>query len=248
MHLPDPKFPPLISGHPVNVPESPFDVACRRAAAGELGAADLVWSRSTASVDLALILEPDVDLSQSRQMYPLAFTALADSLGALMPPLTAVLLRWPSTLLINGGEAGKLRFAAGTDVEDQVPDWLVLGISISLQSAPDDPEPGRQGGRTTVFEEGGGDLDRSQILQSFAAHMLTWINEWQDDGFAAVHEQFIGRVEGQETPAVFPAGADGGPVRGKVLGLSDAMQLLVKCDTDGTVRTLSLAEALRSPS
>ncbi|KUO56373.1 MAG: hypothetical protein APF80_13550 [Alphaproteobacteria bacterium BRH_c36] len=246
MHLPDPKFPPLITGHPVAAREFPFDVACRGAAAGELGAADLVWSRSTTSVDLALILEPDVPLSQSRQMFPLAFTALADSLGALMPPLTAVLLRWPSTLLINRGEAGKLRFAASTDVEDKVPDWLVLGVSLALQSAPDDPEPGKKAGATTVFEEGGGDLDRSQIMQSFAAHMLTWINEWQDDGFAAVHEQFIGRLEGAEEPAAIATGA-GGPLRGKVLGLSDDMQLLVKCETDGTVRTLSLAEALRSP-
>lgn len=246
MHLPDPRFPPLITGHPVDAPEIPFEVACRRAAAGELGAADLVWSRSTTNVDLALILEPDVALARSREIFPLAFTALADSLGALMPPLTTLLLRWPSTLLINGAKAGEMKFAASNGVEDQVPDWLVVGISIALQSGSGVPEPGKRENTTTVFEEGGGDLDRSQILQSFAAHMLTWIQDWQDEGFAAAHEQFIGRVEGREQPAAFFT-PGGGALRGRVLGLSDDMELLVKSDIDGTMSALSLAVALRAP-
>lgn len=243
MHLPDPRFPPLLSGHPINAPANAFAVACERAASGELGAADIVWGRSTTRVDMALILEPDVPLKKAREIFPLAYTALADSLGALMPPLTTVLLRWPSTLLVNGGEAGQLRFAASTKDEEEVPDWLVVGMTIELQRAMGVVEPGLQENTTALFEEGGGDLDRSAILESFAAHMLTWINDWQDDGFAAAHSQYIGRLEGHEQPAPIRT-EDGSMLRGSVLGLSDDLELLVKLEADGTMRALSLAATL----
>ena len=36
--------------------------------------------------------------------------------------------------------------------------WLVVGISIALQSGSGVPEPGKRENTTTVFEEGGGDL------------------------------------------------------------------------------------------
>ncbi len=243
MHLPDPRFPPLITGHPVNATESAFEVACKRAAAGDLGAADLVWGRSTTRADMALILEPDVPLEKAREIFPLAYTALADSLGALMPPLTTVLLRWPSTLLINGGEAGKLQFAASTQDESEVPDWLVVGVAVELQCTSGEIEPGLDADTTAIFEEGGGDLDRSAMLESFAAHMLTWIHDWQDDGFSSAHSQYIGRLEGHEEPASIRS-EDGSTIRGSVLGLSDDMELLVKLESDGTMRALSLAATL----
>ncbi len=242
MNLPDPEFPPLINGHGVNAPATPFATACKRAAAGELGAADLVWARATMRADMALVLEPDVSLAKSLEMVPLVFTAFADSLGALMPPNTSLQLRWPATILVNGGEAGRLRFAASTDDPAVTPDWLVVGIELNLQEPQSEIEPGDHVHITTLFEEGGGELDRSQILQSLSAHILTWINIWQDDGFPAVHDQFIGRVEGHLHGAAI-ATLDG-PVDAKVLGLSDEMELLIKPDGNAAVTALSLRKAL----
>ena len=242
MNLPDPEFPPLLTGHAVNAPATPFDTACRRAAAGELGAADLVWARATMRADMALVLEPDVPLGKSLEMVPLVFTAFADSLGALMPPNTSLQLRWPATILVNGGEAGRLRFAASTNDPAETPDWLVVGIELNLQEPQSEIEPGDQVHVTTLYEEGGGELDRTQILQSLSAHILTWINIWQDDGFPAVHDQFIGRVEGHLHGA--PISTADGVVNAKVLGLSDEMELLIKPDGNAAVTALSLRDAI----
>ena len=78
MHMPDPTFPPLLTGHAVRGNEPAFETACARAAGGELGAGDVVWSRDTALIDLAVILEPDVPLETAVQMLPLAMVALGD--------------------------------------------------------------------------------------------------------------------------------------------------------------------------
>lgn len=242
MHLPDPDFPPLINGHAiVGVPDA-FVTACRGVVDGDFGAADLVWSLATHRVDMALVLEPDVPGNRALEMGPLVVAALADSIGALMPPKTGVYLRWPDTILINGAEAGRIRIAMHPSDADAVPDWMVIGIELELQSTDQHHEPGDMEHQTTLFEEGGGDLDRSQILKSLSAHILTWINIWQDEGFPSVHSQFIGRVEGHSDPAMIGTGEN--RVHGKALGLSDDMELLVRSEDDGAIHNFAFKDCL----
>jgi biotin-(acetyl-CoA carboxylase) ligase len=235
MHLPDPDFPPILTGHPVKAPANAFATACRRAAAHELGAADIVWARSTERAELALILEPDVPRRQCLQIKPLFFNAVADSLGALMPPKTAVHLRWPDSILLNGAIAGELQFALAPSGPDEVPDWLVVGAGIQVMSPHIDWEPGDAVHLTSVRDEGGVELDRTQILRSLSAHMLSWLQVWQDDGFRAASDHFIARVEGYEDEANFTIAGE--TQRARVLGISDDMQLLVRI-ADG--KTLAL--------
>lgn len=236
MHLPDPDFPPILTGHPVKAPATAFATACSRAAAHELGATDLVWARSTERAEMALILEPEVARRQCLQIRPLFFNAIADSLGALMPPKTAVHLRWPDSILINGAVAGDMQFALAPSDPDDVPDWLVIGARIQVLSPHINREPGDAVDLTSIRDEGGGELDRTQILRSLSAHMLSWLQVWQDDGFRAASDRFISRVEGYEDEAKFKI-AGGEIQRGRVLGISDDMQLLVRL-ADG--KTLAL--------
>lgn len=245
MHSLNPRFPPLITGYAISATEDAHTVACKRAAKRELGAADVVWSRDTNRVDLALILEPDDPLARARQAYPLAVAALADSLGALMPPMTTLLLRWPATVLINGAEAGQVRFSASSSAEDAVPDWIVIGITLNLKHPDRTREGGNEPHTTTIHDEGGDDLDSVTILESISAHMLNWIHTWQEEGFRAVHEQFIGRLEGHEHPADIRTD-NSCILPGRVMALSDDMQLLVKSERDGTMHALCLARALES--
>jgi BirA family biotin operon repressor/biotin-[acetyl-CoA-carboxylase] ligase len=58
--LDDPRFPPLLKGHPV----APGVAACACAIdalrEGKAGAGDLFWSRSEDRLNMAVVLEPDV--------------------------------------------------------------------------------------------------------------------------------------------------------------------------------------------
>ena len=233
MHLPDPDFPPILTAYPVKAPAHAFETACRRAAAGELGAADLVWARSTERAELALVLEPEVARTQALQMKPLLFVAIADCIGGLMPPKTAVHLRWPDTILLNGAAAGDIQFAIAPSAAAEVPGWLVIGARIQVTSPHVDREPGEASDITSIHDECGTSLNRTEILRSLSAHILSWLHVWQDDGFRPVSDRFVPLIEGYETDVELRAGDRA--VGGRVLGLTDEMQLLVKLADGGTV-------------
>jgi BirA family biotin operon repressor/biotin-[acetyl-CoA-carboxylase] ligase len=239
MHLPDPVFPPLLRGRPVEAPRKPFEEACSRADRGELDAGDLLWSRDSARAECALILEPEIPLRRAVQMGPLMHVALADCLGALLPPRVGVHVRWPRTILLNGAKAGETRIFSAPALREDVPEWLVVGFSLWLVHDFGGREPGEALGETSFAEEGAGELTRTEILQSFSAHFLAWLNIWQDDGFRPVHDAWVGRVEGREAPVEIVHGAE--RIYARVLGLDEEAGLIIAPGAGGT-RTLPLLD------
>lgn len=231
MHVEDPRFPPLLTGHGVKAPLPVFETACKGVQAGRYGAADVVWARNTARIEMALVLEPEVARRAALQMVPLFELAVIEALGALMPPKTSVLLRWPVELLVNGGVAGRFRFSLAPCDDANVPDWMVVGVEIDLAGEARG-EPGETRERTRLVDEGSGEHTRSDFLEVISAYALSWINAWQDGGQATFAGSWVGRVEGHEDAALLglPGVCAGGgePVKGRVLGLDDDARLLVK--------------------
>lgn len=226
MHQPDPVFPPLLTGHAVKSPERPLEYACRGAAEGSLGAGDLVWSRNTARADCAIVLEPEVPLSTALQMGVLAQVALADCLGSLLPPVVPVHHRWPGTLLINGAAAGEVKLVAPTLDADAVPDWLVVGMTLQLVFDDPHKEPGEMPHQTALSEEGGAEISRTDILQTFSAYFLSWLNTWQDDGFRPICNVWMQRAEGDGKAMIVTL--DNTEQTVQVLGLDDEGSIVIK--------------------
>jgi len=236
MHLEDPQFPPLLKGHAVRAPVKPLAHALRLVRARKLGAGDVVWSRNTGRAELAIVLEPEVALERALQMGPLLMVALGDCLGSLCPPKVAVQYRWPRGILLNGSIAGEVRMAAPRVPLGTVPEWLVVGADLDLAA----PREERQDwSRTSLSEEAGPDITRTDILQSVTAHFLTWLNTWQEEGFRPVHDQWLFRAEGREKPAVVAHGAE--DIEGRVRGLDECANLLLETGS-GKVRCLAFID------
>jgi BirA family biotin operon repressor/biotin-[acetyl-CoA-carboxylase] ligase len=243
MHLPDPVFPPMLTGHAVKAPQRPFDLACWQAQRGGMGAGDLVWSRNTGRAECAIVLEPEVPLRTALQMHALTELALADCLGALLPPRIAVHHRWPGVVLINGAAAGEVRLGVPDTSMSEIPGWLVVGMRLRLVHDAPGREPGELPGQTSLAEEGAGELDRTRLLQSFAAHFLTWLNTWQDDGFRPIHEGWMHRAEGAGDEGGSEIEIDGMRQAVRVLGLDEEGGLVCRAD-QGPVRVLSLSDCI----
>jgi BirA family transcriptional regulator, biotin operon repressor / biotin---[acetyl-CoA-carboxylase] ligase len=235
MHLPDPQFPPLLEGHAVKAPVQPLTRACRGAEARELGAGDLVWGRNTGRAEIAIVLEPEVALERALQMAPLLMVALEDCLGSLCPPKVAIQHSWPGTLLLNGCTAGAVRIATPRVGLGERPDWLVVAADLDI-AAEDERQDWSY---TSLHEEAGTEITRTDVLQSLAAHFLTWLNIWSDDGFRPVHDQWLFRAVGRETPLSFAHG--GATIDGLVAGLDESANLLLRTPV-GKVRSVSFLE------
>lgn len=198
---------------------------------GSLGAGDVVVAPGLAIASMGLVLEPEVDARKARQMGPLAMVAIADGLGALLPPKVAIEHRWPGTILLNGGSAAAVRLAMPDGGEDAVPDWMVLGMEIRLAFPASDIEPGAMASSTCLAEEGGAELLAGDILSCVSAHILTWLDIWQSDGFGSVARAWLFRAEGQGAPVVLGRGDTRRP--GRVLGLDDDVRLSVEFEREG---------------
>lgn len=245
MQTPEPTFPPLLTGHAVDPPERAFETACARAAKGEIGAGDVLWSRNEARIEIAIVLEPEVAMNTAAQMLPLCLVAIGDCLGALTPPQVGVTFIWPNIVCINGARAGLFRAAAApTQAAGDVPDWMVLALELHHQREPEDAEPGETPDRTWLSEEGGGELTHSDIIESYSRHFLTWLNSWNDDGFRSVHDSWIFRAENKdEEIALAHAGSDHA---GTFIGLDESGNLLLK-DADGKIGALYLEACFERP-
>ncbi len=239
MHLPDPKLPPLFTGHAVSAPLRPLAEACLGAGAGTFGAGDLVWARATDQMALALVLEPEVPLAEACQMLALAHTATSEALGHLGPPQMAIQSRWPGVILVNGAACGLITLAAPTRDGSRVPDWLVVGIELAI-SPKQRGEPGERPNETSLRGERAF-VTRTELIEALATRLLAWLHAWQTDGFRPIHDHWLFRAEGHL------ADVDIDGARGRVLGLDDTGSMLLKPADGSAARVFSVLPHVQVP-
>ncbi len=66
------------------------------------------------------------------------------------------------------------------------------------------------------------------LIESFCRYFLTWVHNWEEDGFRAVHDIWITRAIGHEELVEFSV--NGETYTGKVMGIDEASQLLITED------------------
>ncbi|MBR0669879.1 hypothetical protein GXW76_01720 [Roseomonas soli] len=175
------------------------------AMAPQHGAGTLVWVRSWARVEVAVVLEPEQTLAAARPALLAAMSAFADAAGTHGPPEVPLTFDWPAGIRVNGGVVGAARLIAPPGcTEDSVPDWIVVGIEARFADSADG-DPGRDPGRTTLFEEGYADVTPAELTASWARHLMATLADWQGRGVRTVADRYLARLD----PAVGEGGRRG---------------------------------------
>ncbi|MGR3622842.1 DUF4444 domain-containing protein [Pseudophaeobacter sp.] len=189
----EPSFPPLMSGLAVSGQEDPFETACQRAVLG-CDAGLIVYNLAPEQLRAALVFAPEVALEQAMGMLPTCGIGFQNALGALAPPEVAVQLEWDGAIRLNGARCGGLRVAASQSDATQIPDWLVVGLTLPLWPASQDGGHARND--TALYAEGCADVKAPALLESWARHSLHWISRWEQDGVAPLHDSWRGLAHG----------------------------------------------------
>lgn len=219
-------FPPILAARRITSPAHPFDAAVEGAGRGELRAADALWSDAGGRAELAIVLEPEVAVEISREIAAVMFLAVADSLGALLPPQSSVFLRWPNTILLNLGDVGRIALEIERTPDERPPDWLVIGVSVQFGTLTERREPGELVDRTAIADEGGAEIAPLTFLHSVAAHFLVRLDQWQQRGLASFERYLAERIEGFDAPVLIGRERDG--FVGQVKGVEAGMVLRVQ--------------------
>ncbi len=239
----EPLFPPLLNSRPVEPGVDAAGVALLQIAAGKSAAGDTFWSQSQDRMNLAIVLEPEVPLARAAQMLHLMAVSFGDAFGAIAPPEIAVQVRWPGDILVNGAKVGSVSLwvpAPATAV--QLPSVMVLGLDIAVSLDLSAADPGDFPDRTTLHEEGAGDITSVALLESVSRHFLTWLDTWTHEGFKAVHKNWWGRAAGIESDIDIQH--CGRALRGRVTGMDDEGNLLFRSCNSDCVQGLALLEVL----
>ncbi|MEM8555729.1 MAG: biotin/lipoate--protein ligase family protein [Pseudomonadota bacterium] len=223
-----PLFPPLITGRSTVGFDDPWDRAVKGAAAGDLGAGDLLYSNDPDVCRMVLILEPEVPRARCREMVPLLMAAFSDAAGSVIPSEIGVTFTWPSTIRLNGAAVGHVRCAL--DEQDDHA-WMALGLTIQMAPLPGE-NPGETPDLTSFADEGCGEVTTLDLIESTSRHLMHWMHRWETDGFAPIHRHWWDRRDEKMPKA---AG-----IPGKITGMDENGNAILK----GPVPGMTIAEAM----
>jgi biotin-(acetyl-CoA carboxylase) ligase len=163
-------------------------------AAPQQGAGTLAYVGRFDLAEFAVVLEPDEPLRTARRALYAAMTALTDALQAHAPPEKPIAIDWPDAIRVDGGlvGGGRLAWPAGA-AEDEPPGWLVFGAMIRMVSL-NESATGLNPLTAALEEEGFTDFAADALVESFARHLMTHIDAWQEQGFDAIAREYLRRL------------------------------------------------------
>jgi BirA family transcriptional regulator, biotin operon repressor / biotin---[acetyl-CoA-carboxylase] ligase len=163
------------------------------------------WFSPPGNLYLSIILRTGQPVARAAELSFLAALAVADTVEALLPRQTSIVLKWPNDVLVNGAKiAGILLEQAG--------DATIMGIGLNVLEAPS-----HTAYKVTTVAASGGiasvDGARDILLGRLRAHLAAW----QNNGFAPIRDQWLGRS--YPIGAAIRATTGGQPVAGRFAGL-----------------------------
>jgi biotin-(acetyl-CoA carboxylase) ligase len=164
------------------------------AIAAEEGAGTLVHVGRFDLAEFAVVLEPDEPLWQARRAVYAGAAALADALAVHAPPEKPIAFDWPDAIRVDGGLVGgiQLRWPAGADENEPAP-WLAFGAMIRTV-ALGEGEPGLTPLAAALEDEGFDGLGSGRLVESFARHLMSAIDAWQEKGFGEIARNYLTRL------------------------------------------------------
>lgn len=220
----DLQFPPLFQGLAVGSQIDPFDKACAEALKG-CDPGLVVYDLGSQVLRGAIVFTPEMPLADAMAILPVCGIGFQNALGALAPPEVAVHLEWDGAIRINGARAGRLQVASGGADPSDEPDWVIVGLELTLW--PESDDPGHAPDETALFAEGCADVDVAALMEAWVRHTLVGINRWTDEGVAHVHKDWRGLAHGIGEPVKMAGHA------GTFLGVDERFGMLIR-DQDTT--------------
>ncbi len=194
------EFPPLLTG--IAVAGDPF-VAARQSVETEVEPGAIFYGVDPARMQTAIVLAPEEPLAEAVRVTFAIALGLNDALGALAPPEVGVHLVWPDRFKVNGALCGTLTVTSSTADPEAEPDWLIVGLDLPFVRA-EAGEPGHTPDSTSLFDEGCGDIELPDLIESYSRHMMNWLHVYLTDGFEPVHREWLSKADGRGGVVAYP--------------------------------------------
>lgn len=195
------------------------------------------WTSPPGNLYCSLVLRPDCATADAPQLSFLAALAVGGMLGGMVPPLTDLRYKWPNDVLLNDRKAAGILLESAVKTDGTL-DFLVLGVGVNVTSHPKDAAfPA-----TSIRAEGAEPVELAEVLESFARHLLAWVDRWLDEGFAPVRAAWLKRAWRLGERLAIDLGGEA--VTGRFAGL--AANGALELELDGGARRMIAAGDVRA--
>ncbi len=146
--------------------------------------------------------------------------ATADAIAAHCPPEREVTFTWPDTIMFDGSLLGGARLGWPKDcAESDVPAWLAFGVMLRAADMAHIDEVQSAAG-VSLMGEGFQMVETDAIVESFARHLMTAFDKWNERGFEPIARDYLERlpkakagerrgIDAERRSADEPAGSQG---------------------------------------
>ena len=192
------------------------------------------WDSPAGNLYLSVLLRPKEHVSRVGQWSLLAGLALAEAIAPHVPDASALTLKWPNDLLLEGRKLAGILLDTLAGQTGAVA-WLVIGMGANLVSAPRLPD------RTTAAVA---DVAAAPSAQNLATAVLARLDHWRRtrllDGFAPIRAKWLEHAAAPGTRLTIRVGEH--EVGGSFAGLGDDGSLLLQ--SGGRVHAFTTGEVL----
>ncbi len=190
------------------------------------------WSSPAGNLHLSVLLRPSEPARTLPQWSLLTALAVHDALSPYVPARSALTLKWPNDILLDGAKiAGLLVEAEAEAAPDATLRWLCLGIGANLTQAPDLPD------RPTARLPSPAP-DAAAVAAGVLCALTAWRRTRLTEGFAAIRTAWLAR--GPRHGTTLAVSAAGRTLAGLYDGLADDGALLLR--TGGRVHAIHAGE------
>ncbi|HTR15732.1 MAG TPA: biotin--[acetyl-CoA-carboxylase] ligase [Acetobacteraceae bacterium] len=212
-------------------------VLARRQTAGR-GRGGRAWSAPAGNLNLSILLRPRWEAAEAAQWALLAGVALHAAVAPLLSDPSALRLKWPNDLLLDGAKLAGILVESAIGPDGTL-DWLVIGIGVNIVAAPSLPER-----PTTCLTRAGATPAPEYLADAILDRLAHWRAMRASQGFAAIRAEWLRRAHPTGTPLTVRGAAM--PLYGEFAGLTETGTLLLR--VDGTVRAVASGEIELPPA
>jgi len=144
-----------------------------------------------------------------------AAVAVEDAVGAYLPELPGLRLKWPNDLLLDGAKLAGILLERADDV-------VVVGVGVNLLHHPDLPDRA-----TTSLAAHGPVVEAEDAAETLAEAFARWLARWRGEGVAPVRARWLERAHPPGT-ALTARPPDGSAVEGLFDGLDADGALILR--------------------
>lgn len=153
------------------------------------------WVSPDGNLYVSILLEPKCEEEDAGQLSFVAAVAAQEALAPVVPD-SAVTLKWPNDILLDGKKVGGILLesfhAPDSDNSHKLHKWLVVGVGINIESYPD-----KTLYPATCLKEAGVEIISAKIVLSrFVYNFITQYDLWRKKGFAPVRKAWLAHAHG----------------------------------------------------